>query len=231
MSLLFQIENTLASIDLPLPFLAFLAGIISILSPCILPLLPAILAYSIGKGKFRPVAIVAGLTLTFSMLGMTMAAFNQLFFSYQQYIKFGAEVIIVLLGIAMLTEYTPPIFNSIQRMIIVDPQKEGIAGGLLLGISLGIVWIPCTGPILAVIMMGVLLKGGIMYGGFLLFVYSMGLGIPILLMAYFINVSGKNLSKVSRYDVMIKRSAGALLILVGLWLVYCNHIKPYFEPF
>ena len=125
----------------------------------------------------------------------------------------------------------PPIFNSIQRMIIVDQEKEGIAGGLLLGMSLGIVWIPCTGPILATIMMGVLLKGGIMYGGFLLFVYSMGLGIPILIMAYFINVSGKNLSKVSRYDVMIKRSAGALLILVGLWLVYCNHIRPYFEPF
>ncbi|KAF5422166.1 MAG: cytochrome c-type biogenesis protein [Candidatus Methanocomedens sp.] len=229
MSLLFQIENTLASIDVPLPFLAFIAGIISILSPCILPLLPAVMAYSTGKGKFRPVAIVAGLALTFSLLGMTMAAFNQLFFSYQQYIKFGAEVIIILLGIAMLTEYTPAILNSIPGMINVDPQKEGIAGGLLLGMSLGIVWIPCTGPILATIMMGVLLKGGIMYGGFLLFVYSMGLGIPMLLIAYFINVSGKKLSTVSRYDMMIKRGAGALLILVGLWLVYYNHIGPYLE--
>lgn len=112
-------------------------------------------------------------------------------------------------------------------MINVDPQKEGIAGGLVLGMSLGIVWIPCTGPILATIMMGVLLKGGIMYGGFLLFVYSMGLGIPMLLIAYFINISGKKLSTVSRYDMMIKRGAGALLILVGLWLVYYNHIGPY----
>lgn len=230
MSLLFQIENTLASIDIPLPFLAFLAGIISILSPCILPLLPAVLAYSTGKGKYRPVAIVAGLALTFSLLGMAMAAFNQLFFSYQQYIKFGAVVVIVLLGIAMLTEYTPGIFNSIPGMINVDPQKEGIAGGLLLGISLGIVWIPCTGPVLAAIIMGVLLKGGILFGGLLLFVYSMGLGIPMLLMAYFINVSGKKLSRISRYDVMVKKGAGAMLILVGLWLVYYNHIKPYLEP-
>jgi cytochrome c-type biogenesis protein len=229
MSLLFQIENTLASIDLPFPFLAFLAGIISILSPCILPLLPAILAYSTGNGKFRPVAIVAGLTLTFSLLGMTMAAFNQLFFSYQQYIKFGAEVIIVLLGIAMLTEYTPAIFNSISGLINADPEKEGIAGGLLLGMSLGIVWIPCTGPILATIMVGVLLKGGIMYGGFLLLMYSMGLGIPMLIIAYSINVSGSKLSKVSRYDVIIKRGAGALLILVGLWLIY-NHIRPHLGP-
>ena len=225
-----MIENILASIDLPLPFLAFLAGIISILSPCILPLLPAILAYSTGKGKFRPVAIVAGLTLTFSLLGMTMAAFNQLFVSYQQYIKFGAEVIIILLGIAMLTECTPAILNSIPGIINVDPQKEGIAGGLLLGMSLGIVWIPCTGPILATIMMGVLLKGGIMYGGFLLFVYSMGLGIPMLIIAYLINVTGKKLSTVLRYDLMIKRCAGAMLILVGFWLVYSNHIRPYLEP-
>jgi cytochrome c-type biogenesis protein len=230
MSLLFQIENTLASIDIPLPFLAFLGGIISILSPCILPLLPAVLAYSTGKGKYRPVAIVAGLALTFSLLGMTMAAFNQLFFSYQQYIKFGAGVVIVLLGIAMLTEYTPGIFNSIPGMINADLQKEGIAGGLLLGISLGIVWIPCTGPVLAAIIMGVLLKGSIMFGGFLLFVYSMGLGIPMLLMAYFINVSGKKLSRISRYDVMVKKGAGAMLILVGLWLVYYNHIRPYLEP-
>jgi len=64
------------------------------------------------------------------------------------------------------------------------------------------------------------MKGGIMYGGFLLFIYSMGLGIPMLLIAYFINVSGKKLSIVSRYDVMIKRGAGALLILVGLYLRY-----------
>ncbi len=229
MSLLFQLENTLASIDLPLPFIAFLGGIISILSPCILPLLPAILAYSTGKGKFRPLAIVAGLMLTFTLMGMAMAAFSDILNQFQQYIRIVAEIVIISLGITMLMELNLSIFNRIPGFLNVNPSNEGVAGGFVLGMSLGILWIPCIGPILTVVLMDVLLKGGIMYGGFLLFVYSIGLGIPMLLIAYFIKVSGKKLSKVSRYDVMIKRGAGALLILVGLWLVYCNHIRPYLE--
>ncbi|MCL7412027.1 MAG: hypothetical protein M8353_00200, partial [ANME-2 cluster archaeon] len=85
MTILLQIENALSTVDLPLPFLALLAGIISILSPCILPLLPAILAYSTGRGKFRPLAIIAGLMLTFTLMGMTMAAFSDILIPFQQY--------------------------------------------------------------------------------------------------------------------------------------------------
>jgi cytochrome c-type biogenesis protein len=229
MTLLFQVESVLSSVDLPLPLLALLAGIISILSPCILPLLPAILAYSTGKGKFRPLAIVAGLMLTFTLMGMATAAFSDIFTQFQQYIRIVAEIVIISLGITMLMELNLSIFNRIPGILNVNPNNEGVAGGFVLGMSLGILWIPCIGPILTVILMDVLLKGGIIYGGFLLFVYSMGLGIPMLLIAYFINVSGKKLGKVSRYDVIIKRGAGALLILVGFWLVYYNHIGPYLE--
>ncbi len=224
MSILIQIENLLSSIDLPLPVLAFLAGIISIFSPCILPLLPVILAYSTEKGKFRPIAIVAGLSLTFSVMGMAMAAFSQIFFQYQQYIQLVAEIIIIILGITMLMEFNLSIFNSFSGRVNVDPQKEGIIGGLILGMSLGIVWIPCTGPVLSAILMGVLLEGGIKYGGFLLFIYSMGLGVPMLIIAYSARISSMKLSTLSRYDLIIKRCMGMLLILVGLWLIYTNHI-------
>lgn len=227
MTLLLQIESELSAIDLPLPLLAFLAGIISILSPCILPLLPAILAYSTGAGKFRPIAIVAGLALTFSLMGMVMAAFGQLFFSFRYYIQIAAELIIILLGITMLMEFSPAVFHIIPGKIYIDSKKEGIVGGFILGMSLGIVWIPCTGPILAAVLMGVLLQGGILYGGSLLFVYSVGLGVPMLLIAYFVNISGSRLRTVSRYDLIIKRGAGAVLIGVGLWMVYANHLQPY----
>ena len=227
MTLLLQLESALSSVDLPLPLLALLAGIISILSPCILPLLPAIMAYSTGKGKFRPMAIVVGLMVTFTLMGMAMAAFSDVFSHYQQYIRIVAEIVIISLGITMLMELNLSIFSRIPGLLNVNPNNEGVAGGFVLGLSLGIVWIPCTGPILAAILMGVLLKGGIMYGGFLLFVYSLGLGIPMLLVAYFINVSGNRLSTISRYDVMLKRGAGAILILIGLWMVYSYHIKSY----
>ncbi|MCK4928420.1 MAG: cytochrome c biogenesis protein CcdA [Methanosarcinales archaeon] len=225
MTILLQLESALSSVDLPLPLLALLAGIISILSPCILPLLPAIMAYSTGKGKFRPLAIVVGLMVTFTLMGMAMAAFSDVFSHYQQYIRIVAEIVIISLGITMLMELNLSIFSRISGLLNVNPNNEGVAGGFVLGLSLGIVWIPCTGPILAAILMGVLLKGGIMYGGFLLFVYSLGLGIPMLLVAYFINVSGNRLSTISRYDVMLKRGAGAILIFIGLWMVYSYHIK------
>lgn len=225
MTLLLQLETALSSVDLPLPLLALLAGIISILSPCILPLLPAILAYSTGKGKFRPLAIVAGLMLTFTLMGMAMAAFSDFFTQYQHYIRILAEIVIISLGITMLMELNLSIFNRIPGYFNFNTNNEGVTGGFILGLSLGVIWIPCTGPILAVILMGVLLKGGIMYGGFLLFVYSLGLGIPMLLIAYFINISGSRLSTISRYDVMLKRGAGALLIILGLWMIYSYHIR------
>ncbi|MDF1557696.1 MAG: cytochrome c biogenesis CcdA family protein [ANME-2 cluster archaeon] len=228
MSILLQIESTLSSVDLPLPLLALLAGIISILSPCILPLLPAILAYSSGKGKFRPLAIVAGLAVTFTLMGMAVAAFSDILAQYQQYIRIVAEFVIISLGITMLMEFNLSIFNRIPGGFHVNPNKEGVAGGFILGLSLGIVWIPCTGPILTVILMDVLWKGGLLYGGFLLFIYSMGLGIPMLMIAYFINVSGNRLSTISRYDVILKRVAGVVLIIIGLWMVYSYHIKYYF---
>ncbi len=225
MTLLFQLETALSSVDLPLPLLALLAGIISILSPCILPLLPAILAYSTGKGKFRPLAIVAGLMLTFTLMGMAMAAFSDFLGQYQHYIRILAEIVIISLGITMLMELNLSIFNRIPGYFNINTDNEGVAGGFILGLSLGVVWIPCTGPILAAILMGVLLKGGIMYGGFLLFVYSLGLGIPMLLIAYFVNISGSRLYTIARYDVMLKRGAGAILIILGLWMIYYYHIR------
>jgi len=227
MTLLIQLETALSSVDLPLPLLALLAGIISILSPCILPLLPAILAYSTGKGKFRPLAIVAGLMLTFTLMGMAMAAFSDVLGQYQHYIRILAEIVIISLGITMLMELNLSIFNRIPGYFNINTDNEGVAGGFILGLSLGIVWIPCTGPILAAILMGVLLKGGIMYGGFLLFVYSLGLGIPMLLIAYIINISGSRLSTISRYDVMLKRGAGGVLIIIGLWMIYYYHIRSF----
>ncbi|MCL7475473.1 MAG: cytochrome c biogenesis CcdA family protein [Methanosarcinales archaeon] len=228
MTILLQIENVLSTVDLPLPLLALLAGIISILSPCILPLLPAILAYSTGRGKFRPLAIVAGLMLTFTLMGMTMAAFSDILIPFQQYIRIVAEIVIISLGITMLMDINLELFNRIPGKVNINPDREGVTGGFILGMSLGVVWIPCTGPILAAILMGVLLKGGILYGGFLLFVYSLGLGIPMLLIAYGINVSGKKLSTLSRYDMILKRGAGAVLIVLGLWMVYSYHIRSFF---
>jgi len=95
---------------------------------------------------------------------------------------------------------------------------EGIASGLLLGLALGIVWLPCTGPVLGTILSWVAIKGDILTGGLLLIVYSIGFAIPMLGIAYSTRMSSSLAGKSSK-TIWIKRVAGVLLIAVGVYLV------------
>ncbi|WP_135606381.1 cytochrome c biogenesis CcdA family protein [Methanococcoides sp. NM1] len=202
------------------PVAAFVAGIISIFSPCVLPLLPAIFAYSISKGPLRPLAIVLGLTISFTIMGVITSAFGSLFQQYLLYLSFFAGLIIILFGVTLLFDLgTFNIFGGFSGM---DVKEKGLLGGLLFGMSLGIIWIPCVGPILASILTLVAIEGDITYGAFLLFIYSMGLGIPMLVIAYSANVSSSVLSSIAKYDLYLKKGAGVVLILVGLWMLYSN---------
>ncbi|WP_445476257.1 cytochrome c biogenesis CcdA family protein [Methanococcoides methylutens] len=202
------------------PVAAFVAGMISIFSPCVLPLLPAIFAYSTSKGPLRPLAIVLGLTISFTVMGVVTSAFGSLFQQYLLYLSFFAGLIIILFGVTLIFELgTFHVFGSFSGIGI---KEKGLLGGLLLGMSLGIIWIPCVGPILASILTLVAIEGDIAYGAFLLFIYSMGLGIPMLVIAYSANISSSALSSMAKYDQYLKKGAGVILVIVGLWMLYSN---------
>ena len=211
--------------DLPTinPVAAFIAGIISVASPCVLPLIPAIFAYSTEKGKLRPIAIVLGLSISFTLMGIVTSAFGSTFRSYLGYLNIIAEIFIIGFGLAMLFELN--VFNALGKLSSMRVNKEeGLLGGLLLGMSLGIIWIPCVGPILGTILTMVAVSADITYGAMMLFVYSLGFAIPMLMIAYSANISSAKLGGIAKYDVFIKRAAGAVLIAVGLWMVYTNHL-------
>lgn len=202
------------------PLAAFLAGVISILSPCVLPLLPVIFAYSTSKGKLRPLAIVSGLSLSFVFMGIITSAFGSLFQQYLIYLTGFAGIIVILMGMTLLFDLGT--FNFIGNLSGKPFKENGLMGGLLLGISLGIIWIPCVGPILASILSLVAIEGDLLYGAFLLFVYSLGLGIPMLVIAYSANISSSKLSMIAKYDMYLKKVVGFILILVGMWMLYNN---------
>ena len=205
------------------PVAAFIAGIISVASPCVLPLIPAIFAYSTEKGKLRPIAIVLGLSISFTLMGIVTSAFGSTFRSYLGYLNIIAEIFIIGFGLAMLFELN--VFNALGKLSSMHVNKEeGLLGGLLLGMSLGIIWIPCVGPILGTILTMVAVSADITYGAVMLFVYSLGFAIPMLMIAYSANISSAKLGGIAKYDVFIKRAAGAVLIAVGLWMVYTNHL-------
>lgn len=208
------------------PLAAFLAGIVSVLSPCVLPLLPIVLAYSTGNSKLRPLAIITGLTFSFTVMGIAASAFGEYFLPYLAELRIVAELIIIFMGISMLMEKDT--FAFLARYTgKVHSEGKGLAGGTIIGVSLGIVWIPCVGPILASILTLAALEGNVLYGAGLLFIYAMGFAIPMLLIAYSAKVSGDRLSKISEYDIELKKVAGIVLIVVGLWMVYTNHIATY----
>ncbi|WP_410507956.1 cytochrome c biogenesis CcdA family protein [Methanosarcina hadiensis] len=204
------------------PVVAFGAGILSILSPCILPLLPAVLASSAGKGKLRPLTIVLGVTISFTLMGIVTSAFGAAFQAYTGQLKILAEILILTMGLAMLFEIS--LFNAFARFPLLAGMNEGgPISGLLLGLSLGVLWIPCVGPILASILTMVALEGSTSNGALTLMIYSAGFAVPMLLLAYSAHLSTSKIKLISRYDAALKKIAGLVLILVGLWMVHQNH--------
>jgi cytochrome c biogenesis protein CcdA len=206
------------------PVAAFGAGILSVLSPCILPLLPAVLATSAGKSKFRPLAIVLGVSISFTVMGVVTSAFGAVFHTYTGQLKILAEILILILGFALLFDIS--LFNAFSRFPLMGKMNgEGSVSGFLLGLSLGVLWIPCVGPILGSILTMVALEGNTATGALTLSIYSLGFAMPMLLLAYSAHFSSSKLRLVSKWDVVFKKGAGIVLILVGLWMIHQNHYQ------
>jgi cytochrome c-type biogenesis protein len=209
------------------PLTAFGAGILSVLSPCILPLLPAVLATSAGKSKIRPLAIVLGVSISFILMGVVTSIFGSAFQSHIGQLKIMAEILILLMGFSLLFELS--LFNTFSKFpLFADINEEGSISGLLLGLSLGVLWIPCIGPILGSILAMVALEGSTSNGAFTLSIYSFGFSIPMLLLAYSAHFSSSKLRLISMYDEILKKVAGMVIILFGFWMVYHNHFRGLF---
>ena len=205
----------------PSPLIAFAFGVLSVFSPCILPVIPLIAAYSTKSGKYIPITIVIGLSASFTLMGVLASAFGSIFQQYQTMLYTIGGVVIILLGLCMTFDV---IEQNIRRIIPstgLSPKFSmtnagSTAGGLMFGFSLGIIWIPCVGPILGAILAIVAVEGNILYGAILLAIYSLGLGIPLLALAY---ISQFTLRPLNKYSVIIKRLSGVMLVLIGLYML------------
>ncbi len=207
--------------SLPSPALAFLAGLASIMSPCVLPIIPAIVAYSIDGDRYRPLTMVIGLSLSFTILGVITSAAGLVVQAHIDYLQVLSGFIILIMGLLLLFDL-PLKTGGIETKIapfIDRVRSKGPIGGLLFGFALGVVWIPCVGPILAAILMIVAVEGNILMGGVLLFIYSLGLGLPILAIAYLPGWSMKFVGHGTRIGVAIRRVAGAVLTATGIYFL------------
>ncbi|TFG81464.1 MAG: hypothetical protein E4H20_09770, partial [Spirochaetales bacterium] len=203
---------------------AFLAGIVTVLSPCVLPVLPVILSGAAGGGKGRPLGIVTGFIASFTLFTLTLSAIVSAIGISPDALRIAAAVAILLFGLVMVIPALKDRFMAFASRLGAGSsgtirKHEGFGGGIVLGLGLGLLWTPCVGPIMASVI-GLALSGGTDAGAVIItMAYAAGTGLPLLLImaggrALLARVPGltKNAGK-------IQRVFGVLMIVTALALL------------
>jgi cytochrome c-type biogenesis protein len=209
------------------------AGFVSFASPCVLPLVPGYLSYVSGvsgqdvqQGQGRSGRVLAGAalfvlgySLVFVALGATLGALTGWLFAHHQLITRVAGALVILLGL-FLAGVVKPGWLYRERRLSMSRVPAGLAGALPLGMVFGFGWTPCIGPTLgAVLGLTAAGGGGLQRGAILLFVYSLGLGVPFLIAALgFRGAVGKFPAPRARFR-LFEVAGGGILVVIGILLV------------
>ena len=212
-------------------FAALLAGLLSFLSPCVLPLVPPYLVYLAGTsleraGSDEPrvrvrretvvaaALFVAGFSTVFVALGASASAFGSLIRIYADKLAIAAGIIIIIMGLHFLGVTRIALLFREKRMEM--PKPVGLWGAYVMGLAFAFGWTPCIGPILAVILAIAASKETVATGAGLLTVYSLGLGIPFMVAAFAIEPFAAFLARFRAYLPMVEKTMGGLLVLTGI---------------
>jgi cytochrome c-type biogenesis protein len=210
-------------------FSAFVGGVLSFLSPCVLPLVPSYLGFLTGMTAeemqvdrrrvfVHALWFVAGFSVIFVALGATASAVGSLLQQYQTWIARIGGVILILFGLYLLGLIRPAFLMRERRLQLAD-KPLGYLGSAFVGIAFGAAWTPCIGPILGAILTLAAAQASVAQGTFLLFVYAMGLAIPFLLTALALERFLTWFKRFRHYIVWVERIAGIMLIILGILLL------------
>ncbi|MBT9244093.1 cytochrome c biogenesis protein CcdA [Gemmobacter fulvus] len=218
---------------LPAMLVALMAGVLSFLSPCVLPIVPPYLAYmggismpemrADGSAARRRILLpalffVMGLSTVFLFLGFTASAFGAFFLKNQELFAKISGAMVIVLGLHFLGVFRIPMLDREARL---DAGEQGgsALGAYVLGLAFAFGWTPCIGPQLGAILSLAANEASMTRGTALLGIYAVGLGLPFLLAALFIERAIGLMTRLKRHMKLIERAMGLLLLLVGLALV------------
>lgn len=204
--------------------LLFLEGIITFISPCILPMIPIYISYfagAEGEQKFRTfrnsLAFVLGFTMIFTLMGAAASTVGVFLQAHLRIINLISGIVMILFGINYLELYSIPIFNkTFQFNFNLNTKNKGMIGTFLFGCIFAIGWTPCVGTFLSSALMLASNSTHVVEGALMLFLYSLGLGIPFILSAFLIHLLAGTFQFIKTHYSIIKGISGILLIVIGI---------------
>lgn len=219
--------------------LAFVAGVASFFSPCILPLLPAYFTYlggsAVAAGKVedlsrlfllgRAALFTAGFSLIFILLGASAGGLGALLFTWRPFLNRLGGILIIFFGLQVAGIVRLPFLNREKRWQ-VTPQTPGAVPSFLLGMAFATGWTPCIGPVLASILIYAGSQATLLQGMLLLALYSLGLALPFLAVALVLGPVLRLLGHFSRYLPIISLVSGIILMVMGL-LVFLGRLNTF----
>jgi cytochrome c-type biogenesis protein len=212
--------------------IAFSAGLLSFVSPCVLPLVPSYITYITGvsfkeltdletRSRLRRATIfhslffIVGFSFIFIVMGASATYLGQLLAEYQEWVMRGGGVLIIILGVHFTGIINIP-FLQVEKRFEMRRKPLGYAGSFLVGIAFAAGWTPCIGPILSTILIYASTTKSFTKGILLLTYYSIGLGVPFFLSSLAFNSFLSAFDKIKRYMRVINVVSGLFLIAVGI---------------
>ncbi|MEW6162814.1 MAG: cytochrome c biogenesis protein CcdA [Nitrospirota bacterium] len=220
--------------DVSIP-MAFLAGLLSFLSPCVFPLLPSYVSYITGisfenltSGDDRKrvrfltftnsVSFIFGFSAVFISLGASSSLIGQLLLEYRDWIRIGGGILVIIFGL-FISDIIKFGFLMRERRFHLRGRPAGYLGSFIIGITFAAAWSPCIGPILGSILLYAASEGSTSYGLKLLFFYSFGFALPFFLSSLAINTFLSYSRILYRFMRLIMLLSGLLLIIFGIMLL------------
>ena len=200
---------------------SFLEGIVTFLSPCLLPMLPIYVSYFAGGGQRSTgktlrcaLGFVVGFTAVFTAMGALAGSIGSLLVRYQRIVNLVSGIIVIVFGLNYLGLFRWNLFHGGSR--VLDAQDMTFFSAALFGIIFSLGWTPCVGAFLGSALALATQQGHVLEGTLMLFAYSLGLGIPFLLSAVLIDALKGAFDWVKRHYQIINLLSGGFLILIGI---------------
>lgn len=223
--------------------LAFSAGLLSFLSPCVLPLIPSYLTFVTGVGfdelqhsrraaLVHALLFVLGFTLIFVALGASATVLGRVLIAYRVWITRAGGALVVLFGLYLLGAVRIAALDRERRVHLAN-KPVGYLGSVLVGIAFGAGWTPCLGPILGAILTYTAATADLSRGLPLLLAYSLGLALPFLVAAVAVERFLETVTRMRPYLARVSQVSGVLLVIVGVMMMldYFTVLATYLQGF